>query len=106
MKPSLKPSDPAPLRPESVDDGPSIADMLNDARVRQIKSDATIRTLREGIKTQREQHKAETRKLRREVRESQLLLMVGAGELRNLREGYLRIAQEIEFMMKGKHPNA
>ena len=93
-----------PLTPQSVDDGPSVAEMLDTARVRQIKSDATIKTLRRALRDQCNKHKIAERRLRRELRESQLLLMVGAHELRTLRDGYLRIAQEIESMMKGKHP--
>jgi predicted glycosyltransferase len=105
MKP-LKPSDPAPLRPESVDDGPSTADIIAALRAQSTKNTATIRTLRDAMKAMREQHRKERSKLRRDLRQSDLLLMVGAHELRTLREGYLRIAQEIETMMKGKHPNA
>jgi hypothetical protein len=97
-----------PLTPESVmsDGTPSTAEALTTTRAENIKAKETIKTLRRALRYQRDQHKIECKKLRRDLRQSDLLLMVGAHELRTLREGYLRIAQEIETMMKGKHPNA
>lgn len=65
----------APLRPASVDnDGtPTLAQMLDVARARCIKDSETIKTLRRALRDQRDQHKTERSKLRREIRESQLL---------------------------------
>lgn len=95
---------PPALMPQSVDtDGsPTLAQMFDTARVRDIKNTETIRVLRAALREQRNKHTDERRKLKREIRESQLLLMIGAGELRLLREGYLQIARAAEEIVKGK----